>query len=450
MTDRESESVVSDKDPTAVAGSAAHSAGISRRSLVISGGLLAGAAVGAPVLRALAQTTTRPPGAALPASAAAVADSAKIVGPLDATKVPGLPSEALGGRSPFEHPALTPTGITSGSSWTPHQALRGSVTPSDLHFQRHHNGIPVIDPLRHELTIHGLVDTPLTFTLKELQRFPSVTRMHFIECSGNGGGAYRAPKPEMSPQVVDGLTSNSEWTGVPVATLLKEVGVQRAGSWVLAEGGDAAVLLRSVPMEKMLDDALVVYAQNGEAVRPANGYPMRLLLPGYEGNMCVKWLRRLKVVDQPSMSRDETSKYTDPLPDGTSRQFSFVIDAKSLITSPAYPERLTGAGWWPVRGIAWSGRGKITGVDVSTDGGKTWAAATLVGDVHPRAHTRFEFMWQWNGQPAAIMSRATDETGYVQPTLEVFRRVRGPATSYHTNAIRTWNVAGDGSVTFGG
>jgi sulfane dehydrogenase subunit SoxC len=468
MTDRQPEAPVSDQSPNAAAALAKAErrrhldnpssegppaspvvAGISRRSLVRSGGLLAGVAIGAPVLRAFAQTTAPSGGAALPASAA-VPDSAKLVVPLDATKVPGMPSEALGGRSAFEQPALTPTGITSGSSWTPHQSLRGSITPSDLHFQRHHNGIPVIDPLRHQLTIHGLVDTPLTFTLQELQRFPSVTRVHFVECSGNGGGAYRAPKPDMTPQVVDGLTSNSEWTGVPVATLLKAVGVQRAGTWVLAEGGDAAVMLRSVPMEKMMDDALVVYAQNGDAVRPANGYPMRLLLPGYEGNMCVKWLRRLKVVDQPSMSRDETSKYTDPLPDGTSRQFSFVIDAKSLITSPAYPERLTGPGWWPVRGIAWSGRGKITGVDVSTNGGKTWAAASLVGDVHSRAHTRFEFPWQWNGQPAALMSRATDETGYVQPTLEVFRRVRGAGTGYHLNAIRTWNVAGDGSVTFGG
>ena len=423
---------------------------LSRRSLLRTGGLLAGAAVGAPVIRVLAQGSAPVQASVPPPVGAPRADSATIAVPPDATKLPGMPSEALGGRSAFEQPRLTPTGITSGSALTPHQALRGSITPSDLHFQRHHNGIPVIDPARYALTIHGLVDRPLVFTLDELKRFPAVTRVYCIECSGNGGAAYRAPKPEMTPQMVDGLTSNSEWTGVPVATLLKAVGAQRAGSWVLAEGGDAAVMLRSVPIAKMLDDALVVYAQNGEAVRPANGYPARLLLPGYEGNMCVKWLRRLEVVDQPSMSREETSKYTDPLPDGTSRQFSFVLDAKSIITSPAYPERLAGAGWWPVRGIAWSGRGKIARVDVSTNGGQSWTAASLLGDVHPRAHTRFEYMWQWSGKPAMLMSRAVDETGYVQPTLEVYKRVRGPATSYHHNAIRSWNVSDNGTVTFAG
>ena len=417
-----------------------------RRALVQSGALLAGAALGAPLIRAFAQTGTVAPA---PSPPLAVAPAPPLAVPLDATRVPGMPSEALGGRSAFERPVLTPTGVTSGSSLTPHQALRGSITPSDLHFQRHHNGIPIIDPARYELTVHGLVDRPLTFTLDELKRFPAVTRVHFVECAGNGGAAYRAPKPDMTPQLVDGMTSNSEWTGVPVATLLKAAGVQRAGTWVLAEGGDAAVMLRSVPMEKMLDDALVVYAQNGEAVRPANGYPARLLLPGYEGNMCVKWLRRLEVVDGPNMSREETSKYTDPLPDGTSRQFSLVIDAKSIITSPAYPDRLTAPGWWPVRGMAWSGRGRVTRVDVSVDNGRTWVQAPLAGDVHPRAHTRFEYMWKWDGRPTTIMSRATDETGYVQPTMDVYRRVRGPATSYHHNAIRSWNVARDGTVTFG-
>ena len=423
---------------------------LSRRSLLQTGGLLAGAAVGAPVIRVLAQGSAPAQASVQPPVVAALADSATIAVPPDATKLPGMPSEALGGRSAFEQPRLTPTGITSGSALTPHHSLRGSITPADLHFQRHHNGIPVIDPARYALTVHGLVDRPLVFTLDELKRFPSVTRVYCVECSGNGGAAYRAPKPDMTPQVVDGLTSNSEWTGVPVSTLLKAAGAQRAGTWVLAESGDAAVMLRSVPIAKMMDDALVVYAQNGEAVRPANGYPARLLLPGYEGNMCVKWLRRLKVVDQPSMSREETSKYTDPLPDGTSRQFSFVLDAKSIITSPAYPERLAGAGWWPVRGIAWSGRGKITRVDVSVNGGQSWTAASLIGDIHSCAHTRFEHLWQWDGKPAVIMSRAVDETGYVQPTVEVYKRVRGNATSYHHNAIRSWNVSDNGTVTFAG
>ncbi len=357
---------------------------LTRRALVRTGGLLAGAALGAPVLRALAQGGQAT--AAQTGASGAVSAAAAQTVPLDATKVPGLPSEALAGRSMFEQPVLTPTGVINGSALTPHQALRGSITPSDLHFQRHHNGIPIIDPSRYTLTVHGLVDRPLTFTLDELKRFPSVTRVHFVECSGNGGGAYRAPRPDMTPQMVDGLTSNSEWTGVPVSTLLQAVGVRSGASWVIAEGGDAAVMMRSVPLEKMREDAIIAYAQNGEAVRPANGYPARLLLPGYEGNMCVKWLRRLELVDQPVMSKDETSKYTDPLPDGTARQFSFVIDAKSIITSPAYPETLT-PGWYPIRGIAWSGRGRIAGVEISTDGGKTWSPASLVGDIHPRAHT---------------------------------------------------------------
>ena len=413
---------------------------LSRRALLRSAGLLGGAAIGAPVLRALAQSGVAPAPVIPP----------PIVTPLDATRVPGLPSSALGARSSFENPSLAPAGVTTGSSSTPLQALTGTITPSDLHFQRHHNGIAVIDPAHYSLTVHGLVDRPVRFTLDELRRFPAVTRVHFVDCSGNGRAAYRAPKPDMTPQTIDGLTSNSEWTGVPVSTLLREAGVRSTGRWVLAEGGDAAVLSRSVPMAKMLDDAFVAYAQNGEPVRAANGYPARLILPGYEGNMNIKWLRRLEVIDQPNMSRDETAKYTDPLPDGTSRQFSFVMDAKSIITSPSHPERLSGAGWWPVTGIAWTGRGRISAVHVSTDGGRSWTAAELIGPVLPHAHTRFQYMWKWDGRPAVLMSRAVDETGYVQPTLAAFRHGRGPGTDYHYNAIRSWVVAGDGAVTFGG
>ncbi len=370
--------------------------------------------------------------------------------PADATKVPGLPSASLGDRSQFEDPTLAPTGVMTGPSFTPLQDLTGTITPSDLHFQRHHNGIAVIDPKKYELLMHGMVARSRVFSLEELKRFPAITRTYFIECSGNGRAAYRAPKPDMTPQIVDGLTSNCEWTGVPVRTLLKEVGAEKKASWVLAEGGDAAVLSRSVPMEKMLDDALVVYAQNGEPLRSANGYPVRLLLPGYEGNMCIKWLRRLELVDQPNMSRDETSKYTDPLAGGVARQFSFVMDAKSIITSPAYPAKLSGAGWWPIRGLAWTGRGKITQVDVSTDGGRTWAEAELIGPVLSMAHTRFQLMWKWDARPATIMSRAHDETGYVQPALETYRKVRGRGTDYHFNSIRSWKVQADGNVFFAG
>jgi sulfane dehydrogenase subunit SoxC len=413
---------------------------LSRRELVRSAAVIAGAVVATPIARALAQQQKTPAPAPVPALEA----------PLDATKVTGLPSAPLNARSPFESPGQSPAGVLTGSASTPLQALRGTITPADLHFQRHHGGIAVLDPARHTLLVHGLVDKPLRFSVEDIKRFPAVTRTCFVECAGNGRSAYRAPKPEMTPQDIDGLTSNSEWTGVLVSTLLREAGVQSGTSWVLAEGGDAAVLSRSIPLAKMKDDAIVAYAQNGEAVRMANGYPLRLVLPGYEGNMCIKWLRRLKAIDQPNMSRDETAKYTDPLPDGTSRQFSFVMDAKSIITSPAYPERLPQQGWFPVTGIAWSGRGRIVRVDVSTNGGESWTEAEITGPSLPAAHARFQYMWKWNGRPAILMSRAVDETGYVQPTLAEFRRVRGSGTDYHFNAIRSWNVAANGAVTFGG
>ena len=367
--------------------------------------------------------------------------------PPDPSTVPGAPSGALTARSAFESPTLAPTGVTTGASFTPLQAIEGTITPSDLHFQRHHSGIPVIDPARHEVLVHGLVERPTAFTVQDLRRFPSVTRVHFIECAGNGRSAYRAPKREMTPQEVDGLTSNSEWTGV--ALLLREVGVREGAKWALAEGGDAAAMSRSIPMEKLLDDALLAYAQNGEPLRMATGYPVRLLLPGYEGNMNVKWLRRLELKAVPTYTRNETAKYTDPLPDGRSRIFSFVMDVKSVITSPAHPERLSGPGWWPVTGLAWSGRGRVTRVEVSTDGGRTWETAELAGPVYPRAHTRFQHMWRWDGRPARLMSRATDETGAVQPALAEYTARRGRGTDFHFNAIRAWDVGADGRVFFG-
>ncbi|HEY6220348.1 MAG TPA: sulfite dehydrogenase, partial [Gemmatimonadaceae bacterium] len=345
---------------------------------------------------------------------------------------------------------LTPTGVTTGSALTPLQDLTGTTTPSDLVFQRHHNGIALIDPHKHTLTIHGLVDRPRTFTVDDLKRFPAVTRIYFLECSGNGRGAFRAPKAEMTPQMIDGLTSNCEWTGVPLKTLLQECGAQATARWFLAEGGDAARLSRSVPIDKAMDNAMIAWAQNGEPLRPANGYPIRLLLPGYEGNANVKWVRRIELGREPWMFRDETSKYTDPLSNGTARQFSFVLDAKSIITSPSYPMKIAQPGWWPIRGIAWSGRGKIDRVDVSTDGGQNWTQANFIGDVLPLAHARFEMMWKWDGKPAQLMSRAIDETGYVQPTYAAFTKARGPGTDYHFNYIRTWNVAADGSITFAG
>lgn len=415
--------------------------GISRRSLIATAGVAAGGAVLANVIPGLGN-------AQAPQKAAPASQTPPVVPP-DPSAVPGLATEALSPRSQFEHPELAPTGVTTGASLTPLQDLTGTITPSDLVFQRHHNGIPTIDPARHTLTIHGLVDRPLSFTVAELQRFPAVTRVHFLECSDNGRTAYRAPKPNMTPQQVDGMTSNCEWTGVELKTLLRECGAQPAARWLLAEGNDAAKLSRSIPMEKALDDALIVWGQNGEALRPGNGYPIRLLLPGYEGNANIKWLRRIELGREPWMFRDETSKYTDPLPNDTARQFSFVLDAKSLITSPAFPAKLSGTGWWPIRGLAWSGRGRIERVDVSTDGGKSWTTAEIIGPNLSKAHARFQLMWQWDGEPARIMSRAIDETGYVQPTLAEYTRVRGIGTDYHFNAIRSWDISSNGTVTFG-
>jgi sulfane dehydrogenase subunit SoxC len=361
----------------------------------------------------------------------------------------GAPTSAVGTRSAFAQPAgRTPVGSPVGSSLTPLHSLSGTITPSDLHFERHHAGVPAIDPATHRLVIHGLVDRPLSLTVDDIKRFPQVTRVHFVECSGNGRAAWVNPAPDMTPQRTDGLTSNSEWTGVPVSTLFREAGAQRAASWFLAEGADACLMTRSIPMEKALDDALVVWAQNGESLRPEQGFPLRLLLPGWEGNANVKWLRRLELGTQPWMTRWETSKYTDPLKDGTARIFSFVMDAKSIITSPCVPARLDGQGWRPVSGVAWSGRGRITRVDISADNGATWHPAELQGPALPKAHTRFTMMWNWDGQPAVLLSRATDETGYVQPGRQALLDARGAGTDYHNNAIRGWRVESDGSVAF--
>ena len=371
--------------------------------------------------------------------------------PGDPTHTPGARPTTVGKRSGFEHPERLISGSAGGSSRTPLQDLDGILTPSDLHFERHHAGIPRIDPSTWSLLIHGLVDRPTVFGLDDLKRFPTVSRLHFLECSGNGGVAFYGERPpDRSPQEVDGLLSTSEWIGVPLEILFREVGVQSSATWFLAEGMDAAVMARSIPVDKAFEDAMIAFGQNGEALRPEQGYPARLLLPGWEGNANVKWIRRIELSDRPFMTRDETSKYTDPLKDGSARIFSFVMDAKSLITSPAYPERLPGRGWYQISGLAWSGRGRITGVEVSVDGGGTWEDATLQEPVLPKCTTRFRFPWRWEGDAAVLMSRATDETGYVQPPVATLRDVRGPGTRYHYNSIRAWTVRSDGRVIFGG
>ena len=360
----------------------------------------------------------------------------------DSTRVPGRAPSLYGSRAPTE----TARRLTTAThSLTPHQSLHGVITPSALHFERHHNGVPIVDPDQHQLLIHGLVDRPLTFSMNDLMRFPSVTRMLFIECSGNSGKEWKGPMGK-TVQETHGLMSTSEWTGVPLATVLAEAGIKPKAAWVLAEGSDAAAMTRSLPLDEMLQDALLCYAQNGEALRPEQGYPLRLVIPGWEGNTCIKWIRRLKVGAAPFMTREETSRYTDLMPDGRARQFTFVMEAKSVITSPSGGQRIE-PGFVEVRGLAWSGRGKIVTVEVSTDGGLTWQPTQLQAPVLSHCHTRFRFRWHWDGEEAILQSRCTDETGYIQPTRAALVAVRGTHSSYHYNAIQSWKVGRDGQVT---
>lgn len=357
-------------------------------------------------------------------------------------RVPGSGASSYGDRSAFE----TATRSGGGShSLTPLQHLRGIITPSSLHFERHHNGVPSIDPSRHHLLVHGLVDQPLIFTVEELKRLPSVSRLAFLECAGNsrdGWGDIR----DVTVQELHGLTSTSEWTGVKLSTLLDAVGMQREAAWMLAEGSDAAGLDRSVPLtDEVLNEAMVCYGQNGEALRPEQGYPLRLVLPGFEGNINVKWLRRLKMGAAPFMTRWETSKYTDLLPDGIAYQFSLVMEAKSVITSPSGRQEIH-PGFREIQGLAWSGRGRITTVEVSVDAGRTWQAARLQEPILPKCHTRFRFPWTWNGRETIIQSRCTDETGYSQPSRKALIEVRGIHSSYHYNGIQSWKIGRDGLV----
>ncbi len=331
----------------------------------------------------------------------------------------------------------------SSSTRSPIQELDGIITPNGLFYERHHNGIPDIDPAAHRLVLHGMVDNALTFTMQDIRRFPSHSQIYFLECSGNPGyTVYGKTAAE-----ANGLVSCAHWTGVLLRTVLEEAGVKTGAKWVIAEGADGAGMNRSIPLEKCLDDAMLVYSQNGERLRPEQGYPLRLLLPGFEGNMSIKWLRRLQVTDRPLHSREETSKYTDSLPDGKAREFTFVMEAKSIITSPSGGQKISDKGFHEIRGIAWSGRGRITKVELSVDDGRSWHEATLQGPVLSKALTRFVFPWKWNGEAVVIQSRATDETGYTQPELKTLVDLRGPNATYHNNAITPWRIAPDGKVT---
>lgn len=335
----------------------------------------------------------------------------------------------------------------SGVSRTPLELLDGIITPSRLHFERHHSGIPDIHPERHRLLIHGLVERPLQFSLESLARYPVKSCIQFLECSGNSGGLLAATPMAGSCGSIHGLVSASEWGGVPLSTLLDETGLRPGARWVIADGADSAAMSRSVPLDKMLDDAIVALYQNGERLRPSNGYPMRLFLPGWEGNMCVKWLRTLRVTDRPAMTKDETSKYSELQDDGTSKLFTFPMAVKSVITSPSPGLALREPGVYQVSGIAWSGAGRIRRVELSADGGASWTEAALDEHVLSKCLTRFRAAWRWDGGPATLLSRASDETGASQPTRDALLEGRAGSTFYHYNAIQAWRVDDRGQVS---
>jgi sulfane dehydrogenase subunit SoxC len=366
-------------------------------------------------------------------------------------KIPGSPFTPYGAPSRYTNKvarifASAPGTTATGTSRTPHHLLDGTITPNGLHFERHHNGIPDINPEAHRLLIHGLVRRPLVFTLEALMRYPMESRVAFIECAGNGAQLYQKDPAPLGVQPLHGLMSCAEWTGVKLATLLDEAGVERGAQWILAEGADASGMSRSVPLSKALDDALIAFYQNGEPVRPSNGYPMRLLLPGYEGNMNVKWLRRIKLTEGPTMTKDETSKYTILRDDGKSLQFCFAQEAKSVITRPSPGLSMGAPGLCEITGLAWSGYGRIAKVEVSTDGGASWAQAALQAPVLPMSVTRFRVPWRWDGGPAILQSRASDDSGYVQPSRAKFIADRGARGAYHFNGITSWAVAQSGEV----
>ena len=336
-------------------------------------------------------------------------------------------------------PWLTADPVSS-INFTPLHELDGIITPNGLCFERHHGGVAEYDPASHRLMINGLVDKELVFTMEDIMRFPRENRTYFLECAANSGMEWRGSQLN-GCQFTHGMIHNVMYTGVPLRLLLEEAGIKSNGKWLLAEGADASGMTRSIPMEKALDDCLVAFKMNGESLRPEQGYPLRLVVPGWEGNMWVKWLRRIEVGDQPWHHREETSKYTDLLKDGKARRFTWVMDAKSVITNPS-PQApiLHSKGPTILSGVAWSGRGTIPRVDVTIDGGKNWNIARMSGPSFDKSMHRFYYEFNWNGSDLLVQSRAHDSTGYVQPTKDELRLIRGKNSIYHNNGIQTWHI----------
>ena len=355
----------------------------------------------------------------------------------------GIPSEFESHVIRRNVPWLT-ADATSSVNFTPLHALDGTITPNGLCFERHHGGVAVIDPQKYRLMVNGLVNQNTIFNISDLMRFPRTNKLYFLECAANSGMEWRGAQLN-GCQFTHGMIHNVLYTGVKLKDILKEVGLKSTAKWVLAEGADSSAMTRSIPIEKALDDCIIAFKMNGESLRPEQGYPMRLVVPGWEGNMWIKWIRRLEIGDKPWHHREETSKYTDLFKDGNARRFSWEMDAKSVITNPS-PQApiLHGKGPMVVTGVAWSGRGKISHVDVSIDGGISWNQAKLSGPADTKSMHRFYYEFEWQGQQLLLQSRAQDDTGYVQPTKDQLRSVRGENSIYHNNGIQTWAIDKNG------
>jgi sulfane dehydrogenase subunit SoxC len=358
----------------------------------------------------------------------------------------GQPSRFESSLQRRESPGLTRVSAAS-VAFTPLQGLYGIITPNGLHFERHHQGWVDIDPAQHRLMVNGLVRQPKIFTMDELLRLPSISRIHFIECGANTGlewGNVAVP----TVQYTHGMLSCCEYTGVPLSVLLDECGADlKQGKFILAEGGEGSGMVRTIPMDNALDDVFVAWAMNGEMLRPENGYPLRLVVPGMQGVSWVKWLRRIEVGDMPYASKDEAAHYIDLMPDGLHRQYTSIQECKSVITTPSGGQQLLATGYYNVSGLAWSGRGRIKKIDVSFDGGNHWRTARLESPRLPKALTRFNIDWVWDGTPAILQSRAVDESGHIQPAIRALRAMRGSRSIYHNNAIQSWKVDSNGEVS---
>jgi sulfane dehydrogenase subunit SoxC len=383
-------------------------------------------------------------------------------GPAGAGTLAGVPPREVGAdlsghgeRSKFVDLAMLPEAGPGTRNVDPSDAINskaplgklvGTITPTDLHYERSHSGNPDLDPAKHRLLVHGMTREQLVLTVDDLVRMPSITRTVFIECTGNGWENWKKADPDVTVQNTHGLVSTNEWTGVPLRFLIDLVGKDRRSTWLLAEGADAAGVDRSIPLtEEIMDEAFIAYGQNGEPLRPAHGFPIRLITPGLEGNLHIKWLRRLKFGDQPWMTRWETDRYTQLLANGKAMQFQLRMETNSVITSPSGMMEIR-PGYHRITGLAWSGHGRIKKVEISTDGARTWHEAQLTSPALPKAQTRFQMDWEWEGKPTKIVSRSTDEQANIQPDRKSFIEKMGTNALFHYNAQQTWSVDANGRV----